>query len=85
MLTPAIQAYGVGVVSVLIVFLVACLIVLAVDYHRWTGHQRAAAKRRHPAGSKLAPATAPHRRGRHEARPLDDMTTPAPIFRRRPL
>ncbi|GMV27707.1 MAG: hypothetical protein AMXMBFR58_37380 [Phycisphaerae bacterium] len=88
MLNPAIAAYGLPVVIVGLVVLVAAVVVLVVDYRRWTGHERAAAKRRHPAGRSATAPIAPPQRGRHRApipRPLDDITTTAPIFRRRPL
>ncbi|AKI28635.1 hypothetical protein GMA5_21 [Gordonia phage GMA5] len=60
MLTPAIEAYGLPTVILILAAIVACLVVLAVDFRRWSrtegarraerAVQRAEARRRHPAG-----------------------------------
>ena len=59
MLTPAINAYGLPVVIVLLVFLLGGVVTLIADYRRWSGHRRTevnAAVKRHPAGRHRAPA-----------------------------
>lgn len=58
MLTPAIQAYGVVGLSIVMAILVASIVALVLDSRRWVREQRAAAaaKRRHPAGRRLPAA-----------------------------
>ncbi|ANA87598.1 hypothetical protein PBI_JEANIE_20 [Gordonia phage Jeanie] len=85
MLTPAIQAYGVAIVAILIGILVASLLILAFDFHRWSKRRDAerlelttpttadldAAQLRHPAGRHRAPErpTAANRPTFHHYRP----------------
>lgn len=61
MLTPAIQAYGVVGLSIVMAILVASIVALVLDSRRWVREQRAAAaaKRRHPAGRRRSVETDP--------------------------
>lgn len=69
MLTPAVQAYGVPVVVVMIVFTLGMLVWLAVDFRRYSRQwERAAAKHRHPAS---------RHHGRHPYVGPDDRPTQA--------
>lgn len=61
MLTPAIQAYGVVGLSIVIAILVASIVALVLDSRRWVREHadRAEAKRRHPAGHLRSVETDP--------------------------
>lgn len=69
MLTPAVAAYGLPIVIVMLLFIAACVAFVVYDFRRYSRQvddlARARAMRRHPAG----------RHRRHSLPPADDRPT----------